>query len=83
MAPDSNRAVYGGQTPKKPAHTFSVQPPTKHPVDQQSLGAYRLTIFANAPGFVPLGTGQSPESVDAAHRARVVAQLNATTPGLP
>ncbi|RYP16370.1 hypothetical protein DL765_005150 [Monosporascus sp. GIB2] len=83
MAPESNRAAYGSQTPEKPAHTFSVQPPTKHPVDQQSLGAYRLTTFVNAPGSVPLGTGQSPKSVEAAHRAQVAAQLNAISPSLP
>ncbi|RYP07013.1 hypothetical protein DL765_009282 [Monosporascus sp. GIB2] len=80
MAPESNRAIYGGQTPEKPAHTFSVQPPTKHPVDQQSLGTYRLTTFANAPGSVPLGTGQGPKSVEDAHRARVAAQLSAISP---
>ncbi|RYP80868.1 hypothetical protein DL769_002246 [Monosporascus sp. CRB-8-3] len=77
MTLDSNRAAYGGRTPEKPSHTFSVQPPTNHPVDQQSLSTYRLATFANAPGSVPLGTGQSPHAVEAAHRARAAAQLNA------
>ncbi|RYP06433.1 hypothetical protein DL764_003169 [Monosporascus ibericus] len=71
------------QTPEKPAHTFSVQSPANDPVDQQSLGAYRLTTFTNAPGSVPLGTGLSPKSVEAAHQARVAAQLNAISSHLP
>ncbi|RYP91796.1 hypothetical protein DL770_002052 [Monosporascus sp. CRB-9-2] len=71
------------QTPEKPPHAFSVQPPTNHPADQQSLATYRLGTFTNAPGSVPFGTGQSPQAVEAAHRARAAAQLNSISSRLP
>lgn len=71
------------ETPPKQPHVFSTNPPTQHSVDQHSLSTYRLASFASAPGSTPLGTAQSPRSSEAAHRARIVAQLNDIVPRLP
>ncbi|KAI1440271.1 hypothetical protein F5Y02DRAFT_403488 [Annulohypoxylon stygium] len=78
MAGDSSNSIYHGATPPKPSHLLSDQPPTPHPVDDQSLRNYRLESYRRAPDSVPsyhqdsiLSNTQEP------HHEKVAAELDA------
>ncbi|KAI0893005.1 hypothetical protein F4806DRAFT_499530 [Annulohypoxylon nitens] len=59
MTSKSENSAYGGATPSKPTHRFSENPPTSHPVDDQSLRDYRLDNFVKGPNSVPLQSLQA------------------------
>ncbi|KAI0379404.1 hypothetical protein F5Y04DRAFT_282826 [Hypomontagnella monticulosa] len=85
MATSSKGGVYHGATPPKPSHYFSGNPPTPHPIDQQSLRDYRLDRFKNDPGAVALAhfrasnhndTQATRQATTAIELAAILSRLN-------
>ncbi|KAI8627258.1 hypothetical protein F5Y19DRAFT_477825 [Xylariaceae sp. FL1651] len=81
--PNSNNATYWGETPPKPAHSFTARPPTNHAEDQQSLLEYRLSTFAGGPSSAFQPPTHSTHEIKTTHRARVAAQIHALQSKLP
>ncbi|OTA53216.1 hypothetical protein K449DRAFT_440256 [Hypoxylon sp. EC38] len=79
MSSESIKATHHGMAPSKPRHHYSESLPTLHPVDGQSLRTYRLERYENAPYSVPLANFQTqdPGTIQAAHKAKVSAELRA------
>ncbi|KAI0553159.1 hypothetical protein F4679DRAFT_498174 [Xylaria curta] len=80
---NSNQAVYGGQTPSKPGHYFSSDPSTSSTSGSQAFQGYSLAAFMRAPSSTPLASTRSAQEIEAAHRARAAAQINALSARLP
>ncbi|KAI1771012.1 hypothetical protein F4818DRAFT_219792 [Hypoxylon cercidicola] len=71
MAGTSNKSACDGETPAKPNHHFSINPPTTHSIDERSLGNYRLKRYQNEPDGAPLGhvQGRGPSNDQATRLA--------------
>ncbi|KAH8164609.1 hypothetical protein CIB48_g3644 [Xylaria polymorpha] len=79
----STQTVHGGQTPSKPGHYFSAHPPTSDANSSQALRDYSLAAFIRAPNSTPLSSSLSAQEIEAAHRARVAAQIKELERHLP
>lgn len=71
------------QTPSKPGHYFSAHPPTSDANSSQALRDYSLAAFIRAPNSTPLSSSLSAQEIEAAHRARVAAQIKELERHLP
>ncbi|KAI0864035.1 hypothetical protein F4860DRAFT_511406 [Xylaria cubensis] len=81
----STQTVYGGQTPSKPGHYFSTHPytSTSSTNGSQAFRDHSLATFMGAPNNTPLASTRSAQEIEAAHQARVAAQINALADRLP
>ncbi|RYC65434.1 hypothetical protein CHU98_g773 [Xylaria longipes] len=82
-SPNSTQAAYGGQTPSKPDHHVSAHPSTSGASGSHALRGYSLDAFMKAPDSTPLASTRSAQEIEAAHRARADAQIEALAGRLP
>ncbi|KAI1455105.1 hypothetical protein F4805DRAFT_460039 [Annulohypoxylon moriforme] len=77
MAGNSTKVAYNGVNPRKPNHCFSNSVPGPHSASSNSY-TNQLSRFLNEPASVPLADIQNrnPSEIQAAHRARVMTEVN-------
>ncbi|KAI1758040.1 hypothetical protein F4782DRAFT_524736 [Xylaria castorea] len=80
---NSIQTVYGGQTPSKPGHQFSTHPSASSTTGSQAFRDYSLATFTRTPDSTLLASTRPAQEIEAAHRARAAAQINALAARLP
>ncbi|KAI1261159.1 hypothetical protein F5Y18DRAFT_431461 [Xylariaceae sp. FL1019] len=81
--PSSTKTTYWGKTPTKSSHYFDANPPTGRSDSNREQEDYRISRFTNGPSSTVQPSNHSAQDIEAAHRARVAAELRALQPRLP
>ncbi|KAI0972144.1 hypothetical protein F4678DRAFT_69684 [Xylaria arbuscula] len=77
MSSASNASVCHGQTSTKPEHYYTSNPSSAHSTDPYHLQTYRLSKYQQDTHRPPMGSSQSTERIEAAHRKRVGKETDA------